>query len=188
MKTMPSPAIGSEQDRWYCLTTQPKKERLAASCIETRMGCDAFAPCHYFLRKTPNGKKRFLEAVFPCYIFVRCDIHKHYRQMVSMNGVRGVVRYGEHIPPVESSMIDTLRQELNAFKEDINEIDAGDIVEIVSGPFRSFTARVLSSPDSASRVSCLLEILGRCIEVKIDENDIFVNKPGTGGLLNAVGI
>lgn len=104
-----------------------------------------------------------------------------------MNGVRGIVRYGEHIPPVDSYMIETLRHDLDNPIEDTCDVDTGDVVEIVSGPFRSFTAKVLATPDSASRVSCLLEFLGRCIEVKIDENDIFADKSCATRFLHAVG-
>jgi transcriptional antiterminator RfaH len=180
----------SDSQKWYCVTTLPKRERLAAAAISQRMGFESFAPCHYFVRKTPTGKKRFLEAIFPCYIFVLCDIRPHVRQIVSMNGVRGVVHYGNDIPAVDSRLVESIREDIESLGDDAVEdkIHIGDVVEVIGGPFKSFTAKVLSSPDSTYRISCLLELLGRTVEVKIQETDLFVSPTASPHAYNAVSV
>jgi transcription antitermination factor NusG len=149
---------------------------MAAGCIQDRMQIEAFAPCHYFVRKTRTGKKRFLEAIFPCYIFVYCDIRPNFRQILSMNGVRSIVHYGNTIPPVNDSLIDGIRRELDAHTYDHPEPELmpGAKVEVVSGPFASCIANVLTCPDSAQRVACLMNILGQDVVVKLSQNDLMV--------------
>lgn len=164
----------TDSTAWYCVQALVKKERLAAAAIKDRAGVETFAPLHHFVRPTRVGKKRFVEALFPGYIFVRCDIGQCGRLLLSINGVRDLVRYGDHVPTIDDAFIQSLKaelaQHLDTPAED--EPEAGSTVQVVSGPFASFTAQVLSCDSQRQRVALLLDFLGRELTIELDRAQV----------------
>ena len=98
---------------WYCLRCQPKKERIALMHLRREAGVEVFAPRISFYKKTKTGKKRFIEALFPGYVFVYCDIKEQLRLVLSMHGITGVVRYGSFIPSLPNQLMADLMDRFN---------------------------------------------------------------------------
>ena len=63
---------------------------------------------------TRRGKVRFTEAMFPGYIFVRCEIFEAMRHLLAMGGVVSVVRYGSDIPVVPAEFVEELKARLGS--------------------------------------------------------------------------
>lgn len=166
----------SPQERWYCFTTQPKREHIAATSIKVRVGIKAFCPRIAYRKKTKRGIVRFVEPLFPNYIFVFCEINQHLRHILSMQGVKTVVKYGERIPYLPSSFIDELARH---FPEEIKEmkdpeIKPGQEVLLTEGPFKDLRAIVESYAPTTDRIRVLLELLGRDISVEITADKVLL--------------
>ncbi len=164
----------AEKDQWYCFTTQPKREHIAAANIRARTGLQAFCPRISYRKKTRRGIVRFVEPLFPNYIFVYCEIQQHLRHLMSMQGVKSVVKYGERIPSLAPAFIQELDQ---YFEEEIKEIpdpelQPGEPVVLTEGPFADLHAIVESYTPAKDRIRVMLDFLGRDVSVEVTKDQI----------------
>ena len=167
--------IESEEEFWYCLRSQTKREHLAAAQIRARIGIEVFSPRITFSKKTKKGKVRFTEALYPGYLFIRCTIQDHLRHLMSIPGIIGVIRYGDRIPPVPSAFVLELKSRIPDEKFDTPDpiITVGTPVSIIEGPFKDLQAVVTQVMPARDRVRILLEFLGRAAEIEVSSHSVF---------------
>ena len=67
---------------WYCARTQPKHEHIAAAGVARKLDLEVFHPRLRIEKATRRGVVRFVEPLFPCYIFVRCET-RHLKPSVT---------------------------------------------------------------------------------------------------------
>lgn len=164
------------QEKWYCFTTQTKREHVAATNIKVRAGIEAFCPRIAYKKNTKRGIVRFVEPLFPNYIFVFCEIHTHLRHIMSMQGVKHVVKYGDRIPEMSPYFIEELAKH---FPEDIKELENPEIlpgqeVILTEGPFKDLKAIVDSYAPATDRIKVLLDFLGRDISIEVASSEIIL--------------
>ena len=160
---------------WICLTTQPKREHIAAAGIRARLPeGEVFCPRLSFIKKTVRGKVRFLEALFPGYLFVFSPLNTTRRLMESVPGVRGVVRVGGQYATVPAEVIDALKARFpdGILYEPDPDFASGATVSILSGPFANLQAVVSSRIPGTKRVAVLFEILGREVRLNLSEEEL----------------
>ena len=68
-----------EPREWFCLRTQTKREHIAAAILSRMSALEVFCPRISQVKRTRTGKKRFVEAMFPGYIFAKFHYPTHYR-------------------------------------------------------------------------------------------------------------
>jgi len=164
---------------WYCLSAQPKREHIAAANIRLRMELEVFCPRITYSKNTERrGKLRFTEALFPGYLFIRCEIRRHLRHLRAMPGIRNVVRYGEDIPIVPDAFIVDLEARLPNQHRDVPDpvIEKGREVVVTEGPFRNLDAVVAGLIPARERVALLLEFLGRQLSVEVSVGSVLVKQ------------
>ena len=71
MAVEPASENTKEAKEWFCLRTQTKREHIAAAILDRLDEVEVFCPRISQVKKTRAGKKRFVEAMFPGYIFGR---------------------------------------------------------------------------------------------------------------------
>ncbi len=155
---------------WRCVRTKPKCEHIAAR--QLRMlgdGVEVFCPRLRHLKILPRGRVWFTEALFPTYIFARCDWSALQRQVLSTTGVSGLVHFGSLVPELRPELIAELR---TSFSDDEIitvqvGVEVGEDVEIAEGPLRGATGRVTHLLPARDRVRVLLEFLGQSREIEV---------------------
>lgn len=161
----------STQFAWYCLRCQPKKERIAVMHLQKEVQVDAFAPRISFYKKTRTGKKRFVEALFPGYVFVHCNIEECLRFLLSMPGVTGVVRYGNVIPSLPDQLMTDLVDRFPSQDEPIQvnqeTFEPGSEVTVVEGAFKNLNAVVENYLPAKKRIQILINFLGRDVSLTL---------------------
>src|SRR5262245_15046148 len=100
----------SAHDSWYCLHSQAKHEHIAAAGLRQIEGVEVFLPRLRFKRATRRGPVWVTEALFPNYLFARFDATLLLRRVRSLNGVRGLVRFGGHLATAPHAVIEDLRR------------------------------------------------------------------------------
>ena len=177
------PDFTKAQPGWYCFKALPKKEHIAARLLQQRDGLPAICPRIAYFKKTKRGKVRFVECLFPGYLFVRADLTEHYRLIRATQGIRDVVSFGDRLPRLPEAFIEDLKARLDA--ENVRPIPdpiirAGQEVTIAEGPFRDWKAVVSGEMDATQRVALLLDFLGRQLEIRLPAKDVIVEseKPG----------
>src|SRR5256714_8370227 len=123
---------------WFCLKTQPKRDHLAATVLGRQFGVECFSPRLRFQRMTKRGPVWFVEAMFPGYLFAKFVYSTQHRSVESANGVRGIVRFGQHLATLPENTVLALQTRAGA--EEVVTIDSslkiGQPVHIVEGPFQ----------------------------------------------------
>jgi len=160
---------------WYCIRTHNKKERYAAQCIASRLSIKTFAPYISEVRKTRNGRKRFLEAMFPCYVFARFSTEEYLMDVKHSPGVVSVLKQGEEIPAIPGNFIADLRESLDG-NDVLNLTEPtpkkNDLVYVNRGPFKNLIGRIIGASNGGERVCVLMDILGRSVDVTMHHSHL----------------
>ncbi len=163
---------------WYCARTKPKHEHIAAANVRRNLGLEVFHPRLRVERATRRGLVHLVEPLFPCYIFVRCEIDKTLNEIRYSNGISSIVHFADKIPTVEDSVIEELQQCFDA-EEPISveeRLVAGAEVVLAEGAFVGMQASVLRVMPARKRVQVLLDILGRPTTVEVDRRSVILEK------------
>ena len=111
----------------------------------------------------------FIEAMFPGYLFAKFVYSKQHRAVEASHGVRGIVRFGDHLATLPENIVAGLQLRVGA--EEVVTVDSsikiGQAVEIVEGPFRGLEVLVTHLLPAKERVRVLFEFLGRSVEMEL---------------------
>ena len=138
---------------------------------------DAFSPRLRYTKKARRGAVKFVEALFPGYVFVHTDLKTNFRRIMATAGITGLVCYGDNVPQISDRFIEELRTSL---EDDIQEelevvLKPGQPVAIVEGPFKEWSAVVTGMVPGSERVAILLEFLGQSLELKVPADTLIVD-------------
>lgn len=185
MAALPLAGANGPDPAWYCLRAQPKHEAIAAAHLRRLVEIEVFCPRIRFERPrrarpgyADSGRAWVTEALFPGYLFARFEVLSRHREIQSVRGVRGIVRFGEKFQPVPAVLIEQLRATVRGDddSEDTNrettitvapEPQPGQEIVVAAGPFAGLRALVTRYLPAKQRVLVLLEFLGREMEAEV---------------------
>lgn len=161
---------------WYCARTKPKHEHIAAAGLKRNLGLEVFHPRLRIERPTRRGVVRVVEPLFPCYVFVRCNIHDSLDGVRYINGVSSLVHFGQRIPTVPDNVVEELRQCFESQEPmDVEDhIAPGAEVTVGEGAFLGISGIVLRVLPSKQRVQILLDFLGRTTLTEVDRKSLIL--------------
>jgi transcriptional antiterminator RfaH len=173
---------------WYCARTQPKHEHIAAGSVRSRLGLEVFNPRLRIERSTRRGVVRVVEPLFPCYIFIQCDLAEKFDAIRHVTGISSLVRFGHKIPTVPEEVIDELRQcfELDEPMGVEDRLQPGAEVVVGEGPFLGSHGLVVRSLPGRQRVQILLDFLGRTTLAEVERKSITVENRRMADLVPAL--
>lgn len=161
--------LDAEQLQWYCLRAQPKREHMAARLLESQWGIEVCLPRIAHRKKTIRGPVRFIEPLFPGYLFARFSILPMLSAVRATGGVSGVVHFKGKIIAVDDNVVEEMLRLSPDGK--VIEVDdqprPGDTVVVAGGAFAGLRALVQTYHPAKERVRVLLEFLGRPTEVEL---------------------
>lgn len=159
---------------WFCVKTKPRLERAARLSIEHDVGMEVFCPMLRFERARRSGRVRVTEAMFPGYVFAKFAYASHHRHIAACRGVSHILKFGGVPSVVPEAVVEELR--LSVVGADTIEIPAeiepGEEVKLLKGPFTGIQALVTQVLPAQTRVKVLLELLGMEREVEVDASDV----------------
>ena len=158
-----------EEPVWFCLKAQPKREHLAAIALRRQFGIECCSPRLRFRKMTQRAPVWFVEAMFPGYLFAKFEYSKQHRAVEASHGIRGIVRFRDHLATLPESIVAELQSRVGA--EEVMTIDSsikiGQAVQIIEGPFRGLEVVVTCLLPAKERVRVLFDFLGRSIEMEV---------------------
>lgn len=169
---------------WFCLRSKKKSEHLAAGNLRQLEEVEAFCPRLRLLRPTRVGRRWFVEALFPGYLFARFLPGPSLRAVRHSHGVTGIVEFGGQASIVPDAQIEALRALVDAdgVRQVEDTLQAGDNAEILAGPLRGLEAVVTHILPARERVRLLIEFLGSLREVEVDRIVVAGPRRLPGGL------
>lgn len=168
------PAAGAMA--WYCARTKPKHEHIVAAGLKRNMGLEVFHPRLRIERATKRGPVRVVEPLFPCYVFVKCNIDECLDGVRYVNGVSSLVHFGQKIPTVPDSVVEELKQcfESEELMDVEDRITPGAEVTVGEGAFLGISGIVLRVLPAKQRVQILLDFLGRTTLAEVDRKSLIL--------------
>jgi len=177
-------------EAWYCARTQPKHEHIAACGLRSRLGLEVFSPRLRMERATQRGVVKVIEPLFPCYIFVRCDLAERLLAIRYVTGVSSLVHFGQRIPSISDEVIEELRQcfELDQPMSVENQFRPGTEVTVAEGPFLGSSGIVVQVLPARQRVQILLDFLGRTTLTEVEGKSLTVEDKRMADVLPALAL
>ena len=159
---------------WYAVHTKARDEALAEENLQ-RQGFHTFLPRVKAARRRRERWHEVIEPLFPGYLFIYLDpLTQDSSPIRSTRGALGLVRFGGEpaIVPVElvEQLIAAASDEPGVVRQE-HLFQAGDRVEILSGPFIGLPATILAETGE-ERVQLLLELLGRTNKILISRHQL----------------
>jgi transcriptional antiterminator RfaH len=173
---------------WYCARTQPKHEHIAAANLARRLGLEVFHPRLRIERATRRGVVRVVEPLFPCYVFVRCNLAERADEMRYVTGISSLVHFGNTIPAVPDGVIEELRQCFESEEPMAVEecLAPGTEVTVAEGALCGSHGIVVRVLPARQRVEILLDFLGRTTLTEVDRKSLTVEGQSMADLMPAL--
>lgn len=121
--------------------------------------------------KIKNGKRKVIEEkIFPGYVLVEMIVDDESWYVVrNTPNVTGFIGTGTNPTPISEDEIKALQKRMGVndpqYKIDINP---GDTVRIVDGPFKTFEGKVAGMDEERGKIKVLVSMFGRETPVELD--------------------
>jgi len=157
--------------QWYAVWTRSRHEaRVIAQLNEKRI--EAFLPTVTRWSRWKDRKKQVSWPLFPGYCFVRIA-REDALPVLQCPGVVQIVSNQGVLAPIPDAEIDGIRTLVTSelAYDPCPLIDVGDMVEVVGGPLRGVTGRLVRKGMHA-RLVLAVNLIGQGVSVQVDAADI----------------
>lgn len=175
------PSAAPLPKRWYILRTAPNREFKVMRRFD-QIGVSAYLPTYQLMREFRRYKgymewierKNVASPLITGAVLVP-DFEINAGNWKSVDGVFGVLHFGEFVPTLSPKLLDDLRH-IEAIgntpkSKRARFFEIGNLVRVISGPFRDFCGRV-EQVDTNGRIRVGVEIFSRITPVDLEDGDI----------------
>ena len=165
---------------WYIVQFKPNSYTIALRNLK-RQGFETFLPMHEVTLRTAIKFETVCRPLFSGYMFVACDPEKApWRQINATYGISRVLGLADGPKSVPEALIIGLRARCDNVGKvmPLDNFEAGQPVQMHSGPFENFIATVEQMASDA-RVWVLLDFMGKATRVQVDRQEIQAVSPLT---------
>lgn len=146
---------------WYVLAIKPHKERSVYRLLQTK-DIRVYFPALKVKPKNPRAAK--VRPYFPGYMFVQVNLDEEGENALRwIPGTRGLVSFGGRPATVPDNLIQELKKRLALLEaakaEQLSDLEPGDRVRIIEGPFAGYEAIFDAHLSGKERVQILLAYL-----------------------------
>ena len=145
---------------WYLVYTKARHEERLASRFESA-GIEVFLPM-YREQTVAAGKRVWkISPLFPCYMFIRMELTRHFRLVKYTRGVRRVLGSGNCPIEVPQEIIGSIRDRMQDgyVRQTPEDFSPGEEVIIRRGVFKDFNAVFEKRLNCHERVRVLLKTI-----------------------------
>ena len=155
-------------ERWFVARVHPNRENSAQFNLD-RLGFRSFAPRVRRTVRHARKTRNVLSPLFPGYIFLILDLSRdRWRAVNSTFGVASLIMGAEQPMPVPCGVVEALViTENSELVRTDNDLEIGQKVRILSGPFADALCRLVHL-DDRGRVRVLLELMGTEVTAQLD--------------------
>ena len=159
--------------QWHLVQFKPNSHRLAVRNLR-RQAFETFLPLQEITRRKAPRFTVDLRPLFAGYMFAGVELGAApWRTINSTTGVLRLVSFADNYKPLPLNFISslTLRCDEEGKLLPPKTLNAGDSVEVQSGPFAKFVATV-EEIDAQQRVWILIEFMGRGTRVTVQQEQL----------------
>ena len=167
---------------WYIVQTFSGQEYNVRLRIEAMVKTKNYAdrifkilvPEEQVVEVKDNRRLEKVQKMYPGYVFVECLLDDTvWYEVRRIAGVAKFVGYGNRpTPVVEKDMLRVLRQMGEKGKKVEVDMEVGETVKVINGPFRGYTGAIVEVNPERGKVKTKLSIFGRETPVELDFNQV----------------
>lgn len=159
---------------WFVIRCKPRRESQAAEALAARK-LSVYLP---LVLEPAAGGKEAKHPLFPGYLFVRCQLARHYRLVTYCPGVASFLRFGERFAALEEHLVQFFKNREVAgvipLREAVRPVTRGTRARVISGPFRGLEGIVDRYIPARQRVRLMLTTLAASKVIEVDRRAIAV--------------
>ena len=171
------------EHKWYILNVMAGQEQKIAGDIKSMIGkslgedvSDVLVPCKQIIKIKKGQKVQDNQKLFPGYVFINANLSGSAYGLI--NAIPKTMSFlgGKNNPqPVaESKMKDIFALVSSNSNDNIKTqiFEIGETLNIIEGPFESFSGTVENFDQEKQRVKISVLIFGRATSVELDINQV----------------
>ncbi len=173
----------NKENKWYIVNVMAGQENKIASDIKSlavrgafgKNAIEVLVPSKQIVKIKKGQKVQEAQKLFPGYVFVSADMEGNtYNIINSIPKVMGFLGGKNNPQPVaDAKMQEILKLSTQQVSEGKHVIfDIGETVNIIEGPFESFTGVVEDFDAEKQKVKISVLIFGRATSVELDINQV----------------
>jgi transcription antitermination factor NusG len=158
--------------QWYALWTRSRHEQVVRQQLEQKQ-IEAFLPTVAKWSRWKDRKKKIDWPLFPGYCFARFNALERL-PVLTCTGVVSIVGFegGEPAPIPEGEILGIqLLVQSDLVYDPCPFIREGMLVEVVHGPLRGVTGRLVRKNEKA-RLVLSVDLIGQAVSVEVDAADV----------------
>lgn len=170
----------SRDERWYALQTQARHENRVRKLIQQEIDKyldsggeirEVLVPTHEVVEIRRGKRVPVTKPLYPGYVLARMVLNERTEHTINaMKGVRFVTQGGDPQPLYEEDINKILGIEVaeeSTGRDDI-PFRAGQVVEVIQGPFTDFSGTVQDVYPEKGKVKVEVSLFGRPTSVELD--------------------
>ena len=158
--------------RWFAVWTRSRHEQVVREQLEDK-SIDAFLPTITRWSRWKDRKKKIDWPLFPGYCFARFD-PSDTLPVLRCTGVVSIVSFEGRPAPIPDYELDGIRllvaSELQY--DPCPLVREGMLVEVVHGPLRGVTGRLVRKDAHRARLVLSVDLIGQAVSVEVDAADV----------------
>lgn len=155
---------------WYALYTRHQHEKTVVHLLASK-GFETFLPLQTVTRRWKDRTKVLSLPLFPCYVFLRGELHR-WVQIENTPGLFSLVRSAGRPAAISEAEIEALRRvEALRALEPHPYLQYGDRVRVVSGPLEGIEG-ILVRKKNQLRLVLSVELLEKSAAVEVDASAV----------------
>jgi len=166
--------VNLDRSGWFVAQLRPHGLAQARVHLK-RQGFETFSPVILNAHHSQKKKTAEHKPLFPGYLFVHFDPRNN--GWGAINNTRGVSRLILNDPrrplPLPVELMQTLqdRCDPNEIYKTVNDLEVGDHIRVLTGPFAELVTRIETLPDT-ERVGVLIELMGREVRSTLPRSQV----------------
>ena len=168
---------------WYILNVMAGQEQKISNEIKLMIGkalgnnvLEVLVPCKQVIKIKKGQKVQENQKLFPGYIFINADLNSHVHNVINaipkVMGFLGGKNSPQRVPDSKMQDIFSLTAMGNNDSSKTQIFEIGEALNIIEGPFESFSGTVEEFDNEKQRVKISVLIFGRATSVELDINQV----------------
>jgi transcription termination/antitermination protein NusG len=161
-----------EPMQWYAVATRSRHEKVVAEQLWQKQ-IECFLPLKEVMSRWKDRRKKVQFPLFPGYLFVHVPIRSRRLDILKVPSVVRLIGFQGEPEPIPENQIQAVRTlvfsqlPLDPFPY-LNE---GDLVEIVRGPLRGLTGRLVEKK-SKYKFVLAVDLIQQAVACEVDAMDV----------------
>lgn len=171
------------EHKWYILNVMAGQEQKIAGDIKSMMAktlngvvSEVLVPCKQVVKIKKGQKVQESQKLFPGYIFIQANLNSNaYNIINAIPKTMGFLGGKNNPQPIAETKMKDIFALVSTDNTDTKKhhiFEIGEVLNIIEGPFESFSGVVENFDSEKQRVRISVLIFGRATSVELDVNQV----------------